>query len=1776
MSAPSFAHRPPVARRSLPAATRLALRAALLALGSVAPALAQGSTTVEFRLPAEAHAEGAGQVAVELTLSAPAPGTVTVPFTLSGSATLAADVQITGSSVDIPAGATSALLPIDLVQDTLHEGDEDLVVTLGTPVGASLGAATVHTLTIVDDDPAPSVGFTQFRTVVDELSGGFNVRFQLSAVSGLDVSAPFTISGSASGPSDIIAPVSPAVVPAGQLFVDVPVGLIVDRFPEPGERVVFTLGASPSNATLGAVTSLIVLINDGNAGPLALPPALTATPTNGLDFAPERIGSSSLAQQLTLTNLHTSPVAFLGLEAESGAVGAFSVTYPGGAPPVTLAPGQSVLADVTFAPLATGPREAVFRVRQNYGGIPPRRVTFRGIGIGPFGAEIALNAGGEAFVGAGLAAWSADFGVVASEGSVTSTVPVAGTTDDALYQSSRLGQTVTYAFPLPNGTYDVLFRGWEPLFTNPGSRVFDVTVEGALALDDVDYVALAGPATAWVSPTQRVTLTDGVLDIEFVASVGRAIVSTLEVRSVPVVTSPTVALDFGTVEQGSFGQLDIEFVNAGLAPGRIVGLQIVPGVSGPADEFEVELGGALYAGAAGTASYAVDQVLAPGTSTFVPVLFTPTVHRDNDLQLRFTVEGGGVFVVEAEGTGGANVGWGFLHPVIDLEPRFVVDFDGSGSEPIELLGFESHTHEPGKVLTGFEWRVNGNPVGTTVNTPVTLPVGTSLVSLTITDSNVPPATATDSRPVAVHPANAVPGILARYYDGSIAGEGFLLDNVPARPDFVARQSSLSTAQQGLFVGPSPFQARVMVRWTADFTLGAAATLTFAAQGGDGRRVLVNGNNVSAPLALGAGVHSLDVRFAVSDVADLPLSLSVTEAGAPLPGFEASLTHAEGQLGPVIHNMPAQGTDLGGNDIVIDGFGFFPQSQVVVNWGNATITPAQFTSYTPERIQFNSPPGSGPIQVRVTTPNGTSNSVTFTYSPSGPVPVRWSVLFDRAFSVQSPTCAAWGPDGRLWVGTIDGSLRAVSFDDNWFVTNIQYYAGIVGRSNKDILGLAFNPYDVYNPSNPASLKVYVAHGELFQNGGLSFSGPSLFTGEISRLTGPNFDAATALISGLPVSNHDHSINGIHFDPNGDLFICSGGNTNAGVTWPLMGDVPESPLSGAILKAFTSRATFNGQVEYRDRATAQPIDDQRFGEAAILAPGIDVEVFAPGLRNAYDLVVHSNGYIYATDNGPNDFFGPASLSLTTQGGNPQPDHPDELLHIERENYYGHPNRARAVDDPRQAIYRSDTVPSIPNVFTQRIAHLDSSTNGIEEYRATAFNSQLRGDLIVMKWGGMMRSFRLSQDGRAVLNPAGTILTPWSWGLDIAMAPGGSIFAINYSGNDVRVQVPDDVAAIGLTPYDVFPGRGLNTGGVPFILGGQGFGTLANTSVTFNGVPAVLTSVTSKRIRGIVPAQAATVVGSVPVAVTVNATTVQIPAAFQYLPAQPGRWPGFWRTYANMPAALGEVAAAEENGMLYVFGEGDGRTFRLDIANGTWNTTLAPRPYPGNHHACEVWNGRLYLFGGFFGGSEGRVQIYDPATNTWSLGAPMPWSGGSCVSGRIGTQVYVGGGIVGSSTVANFAVYDLVANTWTALGALPVPVNHAAAATDGQRLFIFGGRQGPNWPQPGFSTVQVYNPVTQTWQTSGAGQVAPMPLPRGGTGRAVWYRGEFYVFGGEDDLVTFAEVQAYNPATNAWRRDANLPTARHGIFPVKYGDRIFVIGGGVAAGNSASGVFEVFQRP
>ena len=295
--------------------------------------------------------------------------------------------------------------------------------------------------------------------------------------------------------------------------------------------------------------------------------------------------------------------------------------------------------------------------------------------------------------------------------------------------------------------------------------------------------------------------------------------------------------------------------------------------------------------------------------------------------------------------------------------------------------------------------------------------------------------------------------------------------------------------------------------------------------------------------------------------------------------------------------------------------------------------------------------------------------------------------------------------------------------------------------------------------------------------------------------------------------------------------------------------------------------------------------------------------------------------------------------------------------------------------------------------------------------------------------------------------------------------------------------------------------------------------------------------------------------------------------------------WRQLPPLPVPLGDVAAGVIGRYLYVIGGGNAGTLRYDLSAAEWlpADALSQRPFAGHHQAAEAWDGKLYVFGGFQ--AEGRTQIYDPVRDIWKVGADVPFRAASSVSAVIGGRIYVAAGLAGRSPTGQAAVYDPATDRWSSIESMPHPRHHAAAATDGRRLFVFGGREGGAGVSDGVAEVQIYDPATNRWSSSNdpSAGMAPLPFGRGGTGKAVFLGGRFYVLGGETrsdagatPAKVYARVDIYDPQRNRWVSGQPMPVPRQGAFPVAAFGRILVAGGNDRADWGPSTAFDYYTPP
>ncbi|WMF04484.1 malectin domain-containing carbohydrate-binding protein [Micromonospora robiginosa] len=144
----------------------------------------------------------------------------------------------------------------------------------------------------------------------------------------------------------------------------------------------------------------------------------------------------------------------------------------------------------------------------------------------PAPTSFAVNVGGPAYTTTDGTAFTADTGYTGGS-TYTNAVPIAGTTDDPLFQSERYGN-FSYAKTLTNATYQVTLYFAETYHTQAGKRVFDVLMEGTEKITDLDIYAKAGANTAYTTQT-TIAVTDGTLNIQFVSNVENAKVNAIKV-----------------------------------------------------------------------------------------------------------------------------------------------------------------------------------------------------------------------------------------------------------------------------------------------------------------------------------------------------------------------------------------------------------------------------------------------------------------------------------------------------------------------------------------------------------------------------------------------------------------------------------------------------------------------------------------------------------------------------------------------------------------------------------------------------------------------------------------------------------------------------------------------------------------------------------------------------------------------------------------------------------------------------------------------------------------------------------------------------------------------------------------------------------------------------------------------------------------------------------------------------------------------------------------------
>lgn len=180
---------------------------------------------------------------------------------------------------------------------------------------------------------------------------------------------------------------------------------------------------------------------------------------------------------------------------------------------------------------------------------------------------------------------------------------------------------------------------------------------------------------------------------------------------------------------------------------------------------------------------------------------------------------------------------------------------------------------------------------------------------------------------------------------------------------------------------------------------------------------------------------------------------------------------------------------------------------------------------------------------------------------------------------------------------------------------------------------------------------------------------------------------------------------------------------------------------------------------------------------------------------------------------------------------------------------------------------------------------------------------------------------------------------------------------------------------------------------------------------------------------------------------------------------------------------------------------------------------------------------------------------ASGSWSQLRPAILKRTEVAAARIGGAIYVAGGFEKSSgkTSAQVERYDIERDRWSLVRSMPLALNHAAAVSYRGRLYVAGGfRDSAGLSGPGNGLFR-YDPATNRWR-----RLANMPTARGALAAAV-SDGRLFAVGGSDSSGKDSKaVEIYNFKTGRWRKGRPLRVARNHLAAAAAGGSIYVFGG------------------
>jgi gliding motility-associated-like protein len=200
----------------------------------------------------------------KFTLSLTEPLSVDTEVTYTASGTASEDIDYTALTgiVIIPAGDTSAIIDVSVIDDAIVESSETVIVTLiGTDTTVTIGSSDEATVTISDDDVS-EVSITATNQASEPSANGL-FTVSLSNSLSVDTTVSYTVSGTATAGIDYTSLSGFVLIPAGNTSVSISVDVLDDTIVESGgESVIITLISTDTSVTIAENEASVIIADD--------------------------------------------------------------------------------------------------------------------------------------------------------------------------------------------------------------------------------------------------------------------------------------------------------------------------------------------------------------------------------------------------------------------------------------------------------------------------------------------------------------------------------------------------------------------------------------------------------------------------------------------------------------------------------------------------------------------------------------------------------------------------------------------------------------------------------------------------------------------------------------------------------------------------------------------------------------------------------------------------------------------------------------------------------------------------------------------------------------------------------------------------------------------------------------------------------------------------------------------------------------------------------------------------------------------------------------------------------------------------------------------------------------------------------------------------------------------------------------------------------------------------------------------------------------------------